>query len=379
MKFGISPFGLGHNRPAGVKGFDPYEKLYADTELWMKHGWLDYLTPQLYWKISSPGQPFEPLVKFWVDANPMHRNIWPGLFTGKVGMPVEEESSTQPTTAPTTAPTTHEARRATAWDVDEILNQVRIARDTPGSSGAVHFSMKCLMTDRNGVAPALKDGPYKSPALVPASSWLDDQTPSKPNVSAHASGDGIHVTWSPGWGEKPWLWAVWEKHGDQWRFHVYPGPGAVLILTAQAPSASALWIDVEMKGSARSYAFGECLLPLPVRRSFAEIARWKGRVRVHAVDVRLVKSVCRQALTLTLSRRTGRGDQSQPRGPERRVEVVISRSQCPSFLREACQVRRAGAGSRARSVPDACQFRRRGSHAAGDRSRDRSEWRASAP
>src|SRR5438270_494832 len=70
VKFGISPFGLAHNRPPGVKGFDPYEKLYADSELWLKNGWCDYLTPQLYWQISAPAQPFETLLKFWIDSNP---------------------------------------------------------------------------------------------------------------------------------------------------------------------------------------------------------------------------------------------------------------------------------------------------------------------
>jgi uncharacterized lipoprotein YddW (UPF0748 family) len=208
VKFGISPFGLAHNRPEGVKGFDPYDKLYADTELWLKNGWCDYLTPQLYWKIDSD-QPFDKLVTFWDGANPLHRNLWPGLFTGKVGEAVPK--ATKPTTRP-----------ATPWTVDEILNQVKIADETPGSSGAVHFSMKCLMKDQDGIATALKNGPYADPALVPASPWLSNQTPGKPNVNAHASGDGIHVTWSAGWGEKPWLWAVWEKRGDDWHFHVYP-------------------------------------------------------------------------------------------------------------------------------------------------------------
>ena len=214
VKFGISPFGLAHNRPPMVKGFDPYDKLYADTELWLKNGWCDYLTPQLYWKTTATSQPFEPLVNFWVGANPLHRNLWPGLFTGRVEAPVDEESSNRSTT--------RRAARDTAWSIDEILEQVRISHETPGSSGAVHFSMKCLMDEKKGIAEALKAGPYADPALVPASSWLTDQTPGKPNVSAHTSGDGIHVTWTAGWGEKPWLWAVWEKHGDSWRFHAYP-------------------------------------------------------------------------------------------------------------------------------------------------------------
>jgi uncharacterized lipoprotein YddW (UPF0748 family) len=228
VRFGISPFGLGHKRPEGVKGFDPYDKLYADTELWLEKGWCDYLTPQLYWKITAPQQPFETLVKFWVKANTQDRNIWPGLFTSKATMPAESTTS---------QPTTRRAR-ANAWDADEIVNQVKIATQTPGSTGAVHFSMKALMAPDN-VAEALKTGPYATPALVPASSWLDSQAPWKPIVTAHASGDGIRANWSPAWGEKPWLWAVWEKHGDTWIFHVYPAP----VHSADFAGASAVCVS----------------------------------------------------------------------------------------------------------------------------------------
>jgi len=231
VKFGISPFGLAHNRPAGVNGFDPYEHLYADTELWLKNGWCDYLTPQLYWKIDSP-QPFETMVKFWVNSNPLHRNLWPGIFTSKVMASEEADSNATPPILPM-------RRRSTgAWDVQEIIDEVNIARDTPGSSGAVHFSMKALMNPESGVAEALATQ-YRTPALVPASPWLDDQAPWKPLVQVHASGDGIHATWSVGWGERPWLWAVWEKHGDEWRFHVYPAN----IHSADFAGASAICVS----------------------------------------------------------------------------------------------------------------------------------------
>ena len=56
VKVGISPFGIwrpGH--PPGVKaGVDQYETLFADPRLWLRQGWLDYLAPQLYWRIASP-------------------------------------------------------------------------------------------------------------------------------------------------------------------------------------------------------------------------------------------------------------------------------------------------------------------------------------
>ncbi len=65
--FGLSPFGIwrpGH--PEGVTGFDQYEGLYADARKWLRNGWVDYYTPQLYWPMDSQGQPYGPLLDWWV-------------------------------------------------------------------------------------------------------------------------------------------------------------------------------------------------------------------------------------------------------------------------------------------------------------------------
>src|SRR5688572_16637513 len=65
VRFGISPFGIWKpGYPQVVQGFNQYEKLYADAKLWLNKGWLDYWTPQLYWKLSAPAQPYEPLLNW---------------------------------------------------------------------------------------------------------------------------------------------------------------------------------------------------------------------------------------------------------------------------------------------------------------------------
>src|SRR5215218_1159681 len=163
VRFGISPFGIWKpGNPEVVKGFNQYEKLYADAKLWLNKGWLDYWTPQIYWKLSAPGQPYEALMRWWISENTHNRHIVPGLFTGKVG---------DPENAP--------------WPVHDALNQVWVTRETPGASGVVHFSMKVFMQNRGGIDEALKDGPYREPALVPAATWLDGKAPPAPmNVKA---------------------------------------------------------------------------------------------------------------------------------------------------------------------------------------------------
>ncbi|MDP9348286.1 MAG: family 10 glycosylhydrolase, partial [Gemmatimonadota bacterium] len=57
VRFGISPFSIWRaGFPAGVRGFDPYEQLYADSRKWLVNGWVDYFAPQLYQPIGHTAQ-----------------------------------------------------------------------------------------------------------------------------------------------------------------------------------------------------------------------------------------------------------------------------------------------------------------------------------
>ena len=93
MRFGISPFGLGRpdRRPAGIAGFSQYDKLYADAELWLDNGWLDYLSPQLYWAIAAGAASRIRCCSTTGSAqNRKGRHIWPGLFTSRIGAPTKD-------------------------------------------------------------------------------------------------------------------------------------------------------------------------------------------------------------------------------------------------------------------------------------------------
>ena len=88
LRFGIGPFGIYSTKtryvynddytssdkisPAsGITGQDAYSKLYCDAAAWLKRGYIDYISPQLYWpslstspKYSS-GQDYETLCEWW--------------------------------------------------------------------------------------------------------------------------------------------------------------------------------------------------------------------------------------------------------------------------------------------------------------------------
>lgn len=219
--FGISPFGLGkpERRPAGIAGFSQYDKLYADAELWLENGWLDYLSPQLYWAIAQAPQSYPVLLDYWVAQNRKGRHIWPGLFTSRIGAPTKD------------------------FPPEEIVQQIGATHARPGASGHVHFSMAALMDNRKGISDQLKAGPYAAPALVPATPWLGSDKPGAPIVSAKREAGGVSLKLAPGKANAQY--AIWSRHGKQWRFAVAPAARADWIIQDDPAlgAASAVFVN----------------------------------------------------------------------------------------------------------------------------------------
>lgn len=167
VKFGISPFGIYRpGYPAGIKaGVDQYAQLYADCLKWFHEGWCDYFTPQLYWPDAQTPQSYSVLLKYWSGENKAKRHLWPGNYTGQLGL-------------------------ASNWATGEILNQINITRRL-GAGGNAHFSMKVFLDDAKGIDQILTEGPYKNRALIPASPWLAGAPPSSPKaIKATKSASG---------------------------------------------------------------------------------------------------------------------------------------------------------------------------------------------
>ena len=219
VKFGISPFGIWRpGNPAQIEGYDPYEKLYADSRKWLQEGWVDYFTPQLYWKIDIPEQSYTALLDWWVDQNDKGRHIWPGNFTSRVFLEGDRR-----------------------WDPEEIVNQVLVTRARSGSSGNVHFSMKALFDNGTGMAYSLGSGPYNDIAIVPASRWLGDDMPFRPTVSIEDIGTGDLVTFSIAESnEVVARWIVWQYREGAWSTEILGGWRSGILLPALNESTSAV-------------------------------------------------------------------------------------------------------------------------------------------
>lgn len=171
VKFGISPFGLWRpNYPVGTGGgLDPYEHLGADSRGWLQKGWVDYLTPQLYWTIDRPKLGFATYFDWWLGENTLGRHIWPGMNTSNVG----------------------NDRRA-----GEILAQISVlrARQQQMPPGHFHWNFGALDKNLGKVGTLTLERAYNLHTILPASPWLSNVVLPAPLVEKIA--EGKRVRWN---------------------------------------------------------------------------------------------------------------------------------------------------------------------------------------
>lgn len=203
VKFGVSPFGIWRpGYPASVRGLDQYSELFADARKWLREGWVDYFTPQLYWAIDRPEQSYPVLLAWWSEQNLKDRHLWPGNYTGKVAF-----------------------RGPSAWRTSEVLEQIRLTRALRGrpATGNVHFSMQVFMQDPDSLDERLVREVYADRALVPASPWLDDRAPGAPVIALRPDGAaGAVAELTPASTRDIWLWVVQSRTANGWETRILP-------------------------------------------------------------------------------------------------------------------------------------------------------------
>jgi hypothetical protein len=194
VKFGVSPRGIWRpGNPPQIKGTDAYAELYADSRKWLAHGWVDYLAPQLYWARSPKEQSFGVLLNWWVDQNPKHRHLWPGIAIW----------------------------RARQWSADEIPSQVQLTRDSTGASGYILYNASSLMQNASLSAQFSRTLNIQ-PALVPPSRWLVGALPGKPIASVSIGVFRTKLSWSPAATNSIRWWLVQTKDSGEWKTELLP-------------------------------------------------------------------------------------------------------------------------------------------------------------
>ena len=217
VRVGISPFGIWRpGVPAGIEAsLDSYEQLACDSRKWLKNGWVDYLAPQLYWRISPQKQSFPALLTWWREQGA--RPVWPGIATERIA--------------------SSEDRGRTA---SEIINQIDLTRKIGNNwNGHIHWSVKSLLRDRGGIASLLART-YTQPSAIPPMPWLSNRAPAAPSVSATLQGADTVVRWVPD-GSAAKI-AVQARIGSAWRtVRILPASAGCLTLPrADAIAVTAL-------------------------------------------------------------------------------------------------------------------------------------------
>jgi len=200
VKFGISPFGIWQpGYPRRTSGFNAFEELFADSRLWLREGWVDYYTPQIYYRTDQIAQPYPVMLQWWVEQNVKERHLWPGLYTSRIV---------------TINP---------SWPVNEIINQLYISRGFPGVTGAIHFSVQALMRNPDNFRDLLSAGPYAEQVLVPESPWLNSRDMEKPDIRVDELPDEVAIYMEPSGDVDVRNWVVRTRTGNSWEVDILPG------------------------------------------------------------------------------------------------------------------------------------------------------------
>lgn len=136
ISFGVSPFGIWRNKDndltgSDTKGLQSYDSLYADSIEWMKEGWVDYIAPQIYWKIGHSKADYSELVKWWSQKA---RETNTALYVGQGTYKVNE------------------------WeDSEETTKQLKLNESYPEVKGTIFFRYETLLNNPKNVLEQIKE------------------------------------------------------------------------------------------------------------------------------------------------------------------------------------------------------------------------------
>ncbi len=154
VKFGMSPFGIWKNGvPSGITGMDAYSSIYCDGLAWLRNKSVDYMTPQLYWRIGG-NQDYSKLSSWWADSTTKYdAHFYPGQAAYVMN---------------------------TTYGASEIHNQIRMNRANPKTKGQVFYNASSIPGNYKGMTDSLKKDLYRKPALTPAMTMRESIAPNKP-------------------------------------------------------------------------------------------------------------------------------------------------------------------------------------------------------
>ncbi|WP_433235196.1 family 10 glycosylhydrolase [Streptosporangium sp. CA-135522] len=198
VAFGVSPFGIWRNAatdPLGSRtsGMQSYDAIYADTRLWVKQGWVDYIAPQIYWHIGYPVADYAVLTAWWSAAvKDTGVQLLVGQAAYRAGASGQDAAWQQP---------------------GELTSHLYDNRQHPEVLGDIFFSAKDVRADRIGGISRLVADHYSKPALPPARGTA--AAPARPSItSATRVSGGVSLSWQRDGSSTPAAYAVYRVDGS---------------------------------------------------------------------------------------------------------------------------------------------------------------------
>ncbi|MBC7847700.1 MAG: family 10 glycosylhydrolase [Flavobacterium sp.] len=156
--FGVSPFGIWKaGTPTGITGQSSYSDLFCDPIAWLNAGKVDYLAPQLYWKITG-AQDYVALSKWWNDqVKAKNKQLY--ISQGYYKM-VD----------------------ANNWEATEIQNQINQNRvvNMDVTFGQIAYNYTNIKSNSKTINDALNGNQFQYKSFAPPIAGKDDLCPEKP-------------------------------------------------------------------------------------------------------------------------------------------------------------------------------------------------------
>lgn len=168
--FAVSPFGIWQNKaehPQGsdTKGRNSYRTLCCDALAWMKGGYVDYISPQLYWQFTQKNARYDTLCRWW------------NAQCDATGIPLV---------------VSHAAYRVAKWQsAKEIANQVVFARQLRQYGGSIFYSYRDLKKNTLNIRSVIRkimQGNYTKPVT-----YNNDFTISTPKDNLVTKQNGVII------------------------------------------------------------------------------------------------------------------------------------------------------------------------------------------
>lgn len=156
--FGVSPFGIWKaGTPSGISGSSSFSDLFCDSIAWLNAGKVDYLAPQLYWKIIG-SQDYIALSKWWNDqVKAANKQLY--ISQGYYKM-VDTNN----------------------WAATEIQNQINQNRaaNMDVTFGQIAYSYTNILNNSKTINTALNTDQFKYKSFPPPIAGKDSFCPEKP-------------------------------------------------------------------------------------------------------------------------------------------------------------------------------------------------------